>query len=598
MKRQRTNSFKLNSCSQQLNSSSSSELDLPDDIWERVFRLLKNNDDDDHRKRYLKSLSVASKHFLSVTNRHKFCLTILYPALPVLPGLLQRFTKLTSLDLSYYYGDLDALLTQISSFPMLKLTSLNLSNQLILPANGLRAFSQNITTLTSLICSNLISLNSTDIHLIADTFPLLEELDLAYPSKIINHTHATFSTGLEALSLALIKLRKVNLSYHGYLNGTLLSHLFKNCKLLQEVILLRCEQLTIAGVDLALLQKPILTSLSITGTVTTGLEHLTSHFIDSLLSLKGLTSLLLTGFRISDQFLSSIAMESLPLRRLVLSYCPGYTYSGISFLLSKSKRIQHLDLQYTDFLNDHCVAELSLFLGDLLSINLGNCRLLTVSTFFALITNCPSLTEINMNRTNIQGTTIPNSLMDRLVNPQFKSLFLASAACLEDQNIIMFAALFPNLQQLHLSCSYNITEEGIRPLLESCRKIRHLNLTCLSLKSLGTNFDLPDLEVLNLTNTEVDDEALYIISNRCPALLQLVLLRCDYITDKGVMHVVNNCTQLREINLDGCPNVQAKVVASMVVSRPSLRKIHVPPNFPLSDRNRKLFSRHGCLLVM
>lgn len=265
-------------------------------------------------------------------------------------------------------------------------------------------------------------------------------------------------------------------------------------------------------------------------------------------------------------------------------------------MLSKSKRIQHLDLQYADFLNDHCVAELSLFLGDLLSINLGNCRLRRVSTFFALITNCPSLTEINMNRTNIQGTTIPNSLMDRLVNPQFKSLFLAST-CLQDQNIIMFAALFPNLQQLHLGRSFNITEEGIRPLLESCHKIRHLDLTCLSLKSLGTNFDLPDLEVLNLTNTEVDDEALYIISNRCPALLQLVLLRCDYITDKGVMHVVNNCTQLREISLNGCPNVQAKVVASMVVSRPSLRKIHVPPNFPLSDRNRKLFSRHGCLLV-
>ena len=521
----------------------------------------------------------------------------MYPTLPVLPRLLQRFTKLTSLDLSYYYGDLDALLTQISSFPMLKLTSLNLSNQLTLPANGLRALSQNITTLTSLICSNLNSLNSTDLHLIADCFPLLEELDLAYPCNCINHTHASFSAGLEALSLALIKLRNVNLSYHDYLNGTLLFHLFNNCKFLQEVILLRCEQLTVAGIALALRQRPTLTSFSTTGTVTTGLEHLTSHFIDSLLSLKGLTSLLLTGFRISDQFLSSIAMESLPLRRLGLSYCPGYTYSGISFLLSKWKRIQHLDLQYADFLNDHCVAELSLFLADLLSIDLSDCHLLTVSTFFALITNCPSLTEINMNWTKVQVTTIPNSLMDRLVYPKFKSLSLANTYTIQNQNLIMLAALFPNLQQLHLSRSFNITEDGIRSLLESCRKIRHLDLTCLSLKSLGTNFDLPDLEVLNLTGTEVDDEALYIISNRCPALLQLLLLRCDYITDKGVMHVVNNCTQLREISLNGCPNVQAKVVASMVVSRPSLRKIHVPPNFPLSDRNRKLFSRHGCLLV-
>jgi len=42
--------------------------------------------------------------------------------------------------------------------------------------------------------------------------------------------------------------------------------------------------------------------------------------------------------------------------------------------------------------------------------------------------------------------------------------------------------------------------------------------------------------------------------------------------------------------------VHANVVASMVFLRPSLRKIAAPPDFPLSDRNRKLFSCHGCLL--
>jgi len=50
---------------------------------------------------------------------------------------------------------------------------------------------------------------------------------------------------------------------------------------------------------------------------------------------------------------------------------------------------------------------------------------------------------------------------------------------------------------------------------------------------------------------------------------------------KGVKHVVNNCTQLREINLRGCDKVpmNANTVALMVFSRPSLRKITVPPSF-------------------
>lgn len=94
----------------------------------------------------------------------------------------------------------------------------------------------------------------------------------------------------------------------------------------------------------------------------------------------------------------------------------------------------------------------------------------------------------------------------------------------------------------------------------------------------------------------VDDEALYEISKRCPELLQLSLQNCSNITIKGVIHVVKNCTQLREINLYRCHEVNAKAVVSMVLLRPSLRKIAAPPDFPLSDENRKFFSSHGCLL--
>ncbi|MCI12088.1 F-box/LRR-repeat protein, partial [Trifolium medium] len=106
----------------------------------------------------------------------------------------------------------------------------------------------------------------------------------------------------------------------------------------------------------------------------------------------------------------------------------------------------------------------------------------------------------------------------------------------------------------------------------------------------------PNLEVLNLMRTRLDDQALYAISNSCPGLLQLSLQLCKDITNKGVIHVVKNCTKLREINLDDCLKVHASVVATMVLLSPSLRKIAPPPNFPVSDRTRKSFSRQGCLL--
>lgn len=82
-------------------------------------------------------------------------------------------------------------------------------------------------------------------------------------------------------------------------------------------------------------------------------------------------------------------------------------------------------------------------------------------------------------------------------------------------------------------------------------------------------FVVPKLEVLNLSNTRVDDETLYAISKNCPGLLQLLLELCNDVTEKGVKHVVENCTQLKEIYL---------------------------VDFHISDRIRELFSRRGFLL--
>jgi F-box/leucine-rich repeat protein 2/20 len=218
---------------------------------------------------------------------------------------------------------------------------------------------------------------------------------------------------------------------------------------------------------------------------------------------------------------------------------------------------------------------------------------------FTLARNCPSLIEINMKFTYFEKNSIdnPNFLKDRVVNPQLKYLSLATGFGVRNESIITLAAIFPNLQRLNLSQCFFITEEGIGQVLRSCPKIRHLDLSfCVEVKSLGIHFEVPKLEMLNLTSTIVDDEALCVISKRCRGLLQLVLQDCNDITTKGVMHVVKSCTQLKEINLISCCKVHATVVASMVLSRPSLRKIAPPRCFPLTHKNRNLFSRHGCFL--
>jgi F-box/leucine-rich repeat protein 2/20 len=426
---------------------------------------------------------------------------------------------------------------------------------------------------------------------------LLEELDLSNPGEFAHHIN--FLDGLDALSLALFKLRKINLSGHCYVNDSSLLNLCKNCEFLEEVKMLNCSLLTHHGIAYAIRERrQTLRSLSIRWRSAGSNDVISSPFIDSLVSLMGLTSLDLSSSRISDKLLTSIATRGLPLRKLILLNCTGYSYVGIFSLLSKCQGIQHLDLQKAEFLNDHHVVELSLFLGGLMSINLSDSGNFTNLALFALVGNCSSLSEIRMEYTTIGKETIENSnsLMDFVVSPQLKFLHLAYSSCLKDESIKIFASIFPNLQLLDLSNCNDISEEGIYQILRRCCKIRHLNLTsCLRVKLHGMNFEIPQLKVLNLSYTGIDDKTLYVISKSCCGLLQLLLESCKNVTENGVEHVLENCTELREINLGYCNKVFVSIV-DMVILRPSLRKITAPPYYRLSDENKELLSRHGCLV--
>jgi len=342
-----------------------------------------------------------------------------------------------------------------------------------------------LSTLTSLTCSCIKSINGTDLSLIANYFPLLEELDLSYPKKLENYE--SFLNGVEAISSTLFKLRKVNLSYHYYINNQLLVHLFKNWKLLEEAVIFGCNKITNTGIALALHETPTLRSLS-----------LSSYF------------------------------------------------EPVSLL--------------------------------------------------PLVSNNPSLSEIIFDYTSENSVENSNFLKDIVVSPQLKSLDLTLNYWLVDESIKIFVSSFPNLQLLNLSHCCNISEEAICHVLKRCHKIRHLDLTYCEVKLHGLNFEVPNLEVLNLSYTYVDDEALKAISMKCRGLLQLSLEDCCNVREKGVKHVIENCTQLREINLKGCDKVHSNIVALMVFSRPSLRKITAPPHYCFDYEEMKVFSRQGCLV--
>ncbi|XP_050900430.1 uncharacterized protein LOC127107181 [Lathyrus oleraceus] len=326
------------------------------------------------------------------------------------------------------------------------------------------------------------------------------------------------------------------------------------------------------GIASALRDRPTLKSLSISRIDLNDTSYLTSHYIDSFVSLKGLNSLNFCRSQISNELLYSIAREGLPLKSFILKKCSGYNYDGIYFLLSKCNGIQHLGFQ-ADFLKDRHIAQLSLFLGGLVSIKLWRCWKLTNSALYAIIRKCPLLSEITMESILRKSTESSDSLKDFVLNPQLKILSLANNLFIENESILLLASIFPNLEHLQLSTCNHISKKGICQVLGRCSKIKHLNINDNNkMRGLKMNFVIPQLEVLDLSGTRVDDRTLYHISKSCSGLLKLSLSCCNYVTEKGVMQVVENCTQLKKIDLSFCNKVSADVIVSTILSRPSLKK--------------------------
>ncbi|KAI4329380.1 hypothetical protein L6164_021648 [Bauhinia variegata] len=579
-------------------------VDLPEECWELVFRFLGH-----HRR--LESLSLVCKQFLSIANRLRFSLTIYDPTILVLPRLFLRFPRLRIIDLSHFRGDLDRVLFQISRSG-LDLDSLCLSNQKTLPLDGLRALSNSkMKKLKALICSKMKFLQDTDLVVIGDCFPFLQELDISFPGNSVDFSLTSLNdpetfvrpvsdSGIITLSSVLRNLRKVNLSGNYLVTDKSLLSLCNNCESLKEITLSGCNFITQIGIAYTILHRPNLTSISfsvIGNRRILGIPSIDLDLIDSLLSLKSLAAIDLSNSCISDELLCSIAEEGLPLKKLILQSCCNYTYAGISCLLSRCQSVQYLDLQKAEFLTDQNVRELSIFLGNVISVNLSDTYKLTNSTFFTLTRNCPLLKEIKMERTHLGVQGLEDSVMDFVVNTQVESLHLAHNIRLGNESMKQFASVCPNLEMLDLRSCYCFSEEGVVEILKRCRKIRHLCLAfCAGLELFEIDFEVPKLEVLNLSGSRISDEGLSIISKRCCGLVHLELESCSNVTAKGVKQVVENCRALRKINLKCCRKVPANIVAWMVFARPSLRKIMAPPSLDLSDSQRKLLLRHGCLV--
>ncbi|XP_058215219.1 uncharacterized protein LOC131326444 [Rhododendron vialii] len=581
---------------------------FPDDCWELIFHKMRENNE-----RELDSISLVSKQFLSISNQVKLSLNVNNGTLPLLPNLLQRFRHIKTIVIDINaQKDIDGLVDQISRSGVLNLQAIKFGWCMTEPPrHGFKALALNKNiknNLKVLNCSAWTYMQDNDLDLIADCFPLLEELRISAYTKEDNHEVAERITddGVDALASKLKELKKIVFKGNAcFITDQSLISLSTNCVKLTKIGLSLStssqHRVTGDGVGFVTRHSPNLTSLSLSLKLWSPQHSAISLTRENVFTdAKNLRSLTMNRYLISVKHICFIAKARPPLKKLKLvgfsgRYCEIY---GALKMLLQACRLTLKKLTLIGWsLTDTVITDLAQYLSNLTSIFFFGPFGLTSAAFYTLTkSSCPLLEILQMTHTG--GREMDLSLPKHR-NYQLRHLYISHNIWVNDTTLENFGQVCPNLQILDVSYCTRLTNSGIGEVLRRCPAITQLNIWGLNISDVFGSYSdhsILNLKTLEAQDTQIDDEGMAMIGNRCRNLQYLDIGNCKKVTDKGVMEVVRNCKRLRDILMGGCEKVSASIVLQMVSSRPSLRNIEPPCFDDLSEQMIDKVLSFGCRL--
>lgn len=117
--------------------------------------------------------------------------------------------------------------------------------------------------------------------------------------------------------------------------------------------------------------------------------------------------------------------------------------------------------------------------------------------------------------------------------PQLQHLNLANSK-IRDNDLIIIAQGFPELQSLDLSECENITDKGIESIAQGC----------------------PLLRDLKFRNLDITNHAIRALAENCSQLTNLDLYECTRITDGALNALIEACPKLINLELGGCSSTK------------------------------------------
>ncbi|GAB2272116.1 hypothetical protein Dimus_006935 [Dionaea muscipula] len=276
---------------------------------------------------------------------------------------------------------------------------------------------------------------------------------------------------------------------------------------------------------------------------------ITNQCLPAILKLQHLEELILEGcFGIDDDSLAVLKQESKSLKTLDMSSCQNVSHVGLSSLTSGTGCLQQLILAYGSPVT-HALANSLQGLSKLQSIKLDGC-LVTCDGLKAIGNWCESLRELSLSKCS--GVT--------------------------DEGLSCLVMKHKELQKLDITCCRKITDVAVAHITASCTSLISLRMESCSLipreAFILIGQRCHQLEELDLTDNEVDDEGLNSIS-RCTKLTSLKLGICLNISDVGITHVGNHCSKLVELDLYRSAGITDSSILAVAGGCPGLEMVNM-----------------------
>jgi len=240
-----------------------------------------------------------------------------------------------------------------------------------------------------------------------------------------------------------------------------------------------------------------------------------------------------------------------------MSWCKGLSDDAFKEILRRSENLKSIDVSLCGRVSSPVFSELGKC-TKIQALLASKCHQLMDPPIVEAVRSLRELSVVNFSECAITDLSVEE--MARMCN-KLRVILLAGCKSLTSKSLEALSRNCPNIEMLNVSGS-SVDDQGVRAIVTRCGGI--FSLTLSSCKA-------------------ITDDALEDIATHTRVLQQLYVSYCSKITERGLTHIAKKCNYLQVIEFATCP-MKDEILCDLVVNATLLQAINANGCVNLTDR--------------